>query len=622
MKRTQKRRILGVVGVFLGLAIVGRHLATRSQGPTSLGTSGTSRAGISAKSAAAPDPATLRPEITDERQTALLRAARSLLGGQDGGLPSGNNDKTGEEVVFVSLSRTDTTALVARGQGPTLDEAVAAAVTSLASRASPSEVRQGLIKIDVLAWQGPIERFDARGKSTIDRSLDGVLLPDTDLELLPEEILSRRLVDSSGDLQSGRLRRYLQEGGRPRRKLSGNPSKSGSPFRRLRFVSFMEGINGRSQRLFRGNPLHPPITPESLLAASRAGGEYLLRHHKANGDFDYSYEPKKDTYNDDYNLLRHAGSCYALSELSRVTGDVRYVESARRGIEALLTRSRAPLPKDGTDTFLSIVSPGEEAKLGGAALGVLAILGYQEASGDRRFEETAQDLARFLVFQQEADGHFRSKYFYGAPDPEPFESIYYPGEAILALIRLHSLDNAPRWLEAAQKGADWLIDVRDADKAVSDLPHDHWLLMGLNELQARTGDERYAAHGRKIAQAIVQAQRTTSPQRDWIGTFYDPPRSTPTATRAEALVAMTRLATRAGADPRPYVAALERMASFQLRTQLRRESSLYLPDPHRSDGGFRRSLTDWEVRIDYVQHNLSALIGLRSILLAQRSHPS
>ena len=59
-----------------------------------------------------------------------------------------------------------------------------------------------------------------------------------------------------------------------------------------------------------------------------------------------------------------------------------------------------------------------------------------------------------------------------------------------------------------------------------------------------------------------------------------------------------------------------RMAAFQRRCQLTPENALYLPRPDRALGGFRRSLTHWEVRIDYVQHNLSALLGLRSILLA------
>jgi len=146
--------------------------------------------------------------------------------------------------------------------------------------------------------------------------------------------------------------------------------------------------------------------------------------------------------------------------------------------------------------------------------------------------------------------------------------------------------------------------------------------MGLDELYELTGDNRYATHAARIAEAIVDAQRRASPHPDWIGSFYDPPRSTPTATRAEGLAAATRLARRAGKDDAPYLEALRRMATFQLRCQITPENGLYLPRPDLAQGGFRRSLTNWEIRIDYVQHNLSALLGLRSLLLSSGAEVS
>ena len=139
--------------------------------------------------------------------------------------------------------------------------------------------------------------------------------------------------------------------------------------------------------------------------------------------------------------------------------------------------------------------------------------------------------------------------------------------------------------------------------------------MGLDQLDQIVGEARYVEHGRKIAQAISEAQRRTARHLDWVGSFYDPPRSTPTATRAEALVARASIARRHGEDSTPWIQALAAMAAFQRRCQLDEVSAMYLPRPDRAVGGFRRSLTHYEIRIDYVQHNISALLGLRSILL-------
>ena len=76
-------------------------------------------------------------------------------------------------------------------------------------------------------------------------------------------------------------------------------------------------------------------------------------------------------------------------------------------------------------------------------------------------------------------------------------------------------------------------------------------------------------------------------------------------------------ARRTGRDRRPILEALLRMGSYLRRCQITEVSGLYLPRPDRAAGGFRRSLFDWEVRIDYVQHSVSALLGLRGILLRE-----
>ncbi len=540
-------------------------------------------------------------------RTRVVRAVRERLAGGPALDLRLALDPAVEPLVVVSLSRGQRPAWVAQGRGESYSAALEEAIKNLARRSSAVQVEEGLLKIDLAAWVGASELADRQGRIAIDRSLEGIWLEKGGLMLLPEELLAWRIVDSKRKLRPKRLSLYLEEGGRDRAS-----AKLRGPLRRLRFDSFIEGEDGLVERLYRGNLLEPDLSPPALLAAAVAGGEYLLRHQKADGNFHYSYRPKRDNYDEGYNLLRHAGSCFALVELARDSGDRRFLAGAKLGLQALLKEARS-VPEAATSAgeVLAIVSPGEEAKLGGAALALLAMVEYQRLSEDFSWLDQARALARFLVFQQEENGHFHSKYFFGKPDDEPFESIYYPGEAILALTRLYRIDPDPAWLNTARKGADWLIGVRDQGKAVEELPHDHWLLIALNELASLTVDESYPSQAHKIAHSILVAQRTTSPWPDWIGSFYDPPRSTPTATRAEALVAMSDLVRARGENPRRYVEGLLKMAAFQRRTQFTAQSALYLRRPDLAMGGFRRSLGTWEVRIDYVQHNISALLGLR-----------
>jgi hypothetical protein len=607
-RRPGQRWLIAALAVLAVLVLL-RHLAMRS-GPD---------AG-SQERRAAEAPAASGLDLAPGERTRLAAFARArLAGGTAVAVAEGGEGE--ERTAVVSLGRGDRTAFVAVGRGPSFAAAVAAAVDDLAGRSDEAARAAGVLKIDLVAAIGPERRFDAGGKADLDPSLEGLWLPGADLMLLPEELASRRLT-AGGDLQSGRLARYLAEGPRRIAAVEGDPGATGEPYRAVRFDSFAEGGKGLPIQLYRGNDRAPIVSPETLLAAARAGGDYLVLHQRADGTFDYLYDPTADAVEPGYNLLRHAGTCYALFELHRATlheatGDDRFLEAGRRGIAALLAHVEGPRPEHagaGADFDAIAEIDDDEAKLGGAALAVLAMVEHQRVSGDDRWLAGAARLARFLVHQQGPDGRFESKYFYGEPDDEHFESIYYPGEAILALARLHRLDGDPDWLAAARRGADYLIDGRDAGKATADLPHDHWLLMGLAELDELTGDPRYAAHGARIAEAIVAAQRTGSRHPDWIGSFYDPPRTTPTATRAEALVAMELLARRSGRDRRPIVEALLRMAAFQRRCQLTAVNALYLPRPDRAFGGFRRSLTDWEVRIDYVQHSVSSLLGLREIL--------
>ena len=361
------------------------------------------------------------------------------------------------------------------------------------------------------------------------------------------------------------------------------------------------------------------IRPQDLLSASILGGEYLLNHQFGNGMFDYNYDAKTNRSDRDYNLLRHAGTCYSLIELYQSTGDIRFLHSARIGIEYLLSFTDVPLDRDSHGEFEAIVSVGREAKLGGAALALLALVQYQKATGDSSWLPCAKKLANFILFQQKQSGEFVSKYYYGEPESEVFESIYYPGESILALTRLYQVDRDPLWLMSAIRGANWLILKRDAGKKTQDLPHDHWLLIALNELQQLTGKILYTQHSLRIARAILMGLCTTSTNPDWIGSFYVPPRSTPTATRAEGLVAVWQLTKRNRISNARYLEALKLMAGFQLRCQITQDSALDLPRPDLALGGFRRGLSDWEVRIDYVQHNISSLLGLHSILISSKN---
>ncbi|MEM9494122.1 MAG: hypothetical protein AAGC55_33560, partial [Myxococcota bacterium] len=237
-------------------------------------------------------------------------------------------------------------------------------------------------------------------------------------------------------------------------------------------------------------------------------------------------------------------------------------------------------------------------------------------SGERTHIPVAQRLGRYIIHSQRADGSFLHQRNHPSGSPRDFISQYYPGEALLALTALHSADGDAAWLDVAEAGARYLIRVRDRGIATADLVHDHWLLYALDRLYRQRPDPLYLDHAMRIAQAIIGKQRTEADYPDHVGSYSTSPRSTPVATRNEGLLAAHALARDFG---RPDMAAAILKAvilgtGVQLATLIDPARAMHLPDPQRALGGFTRSFVNYEVRIDYVQHNLSALLVLADLL--------
>ncbi len=465
---------------------------------------------------------------------------------------------------------------------------------------------------------------DLDGSATMERSLFALGLaedhPSATFTLLPEEIVAHTLIDSKRRLRLGHLRKMSHWTAEQRLALKGMLRRPRLDLFRLDLRSvYSDGK--QSWPLYRGNRryswggIEKGPSADLLLTAAREGADYLVRSLDAEGRFAYSYLPKTDVSKRSYNILRHAGTTYSLLEMHQVVADGGYLEAAERALSYL----RRHIQECAIDPQLACVVEDGEVKLGGNGLALLAFEKHIELTGQTTDLPLVQRLGAYLLAEQDASTRqfLVHKRLHPSGRATPFVSQYYPGEALLALVRHPEADR--RWIEAALRGARWLISVRDRGLEIGQLAHDHWLLYALNEIHQQRPEPLLVEHAAKITQAIVSGQNRRPHYADWHGSFYVPPRSTPTATRAEGLGAAYPLLLRGGRVEEAE-AALEAMryaVQFQLRTRFDEVSSLYLPTRPRVRGGFRRSLDNYEIRIDYVQHNISALLALRRLSLGQ-----
>jgi hypothetical protein len=342
-------------------------------------------------------------------------------------------------------------------------------------------------------------------------------------------------------------------------------------------------------------------------------GEYLKNAVKDDGSFVYEYFPPTNRENSQYNMLRHAGTIYAMVEIYELTKDKSLLEKIQKAIPFLLRNLKNVQIKD--HAVLVAIDNGN-IKLGANALAILALTKYMDVVKTREYLDTVQKLARWIQATQSPEGRFLiHKQDFSTKNISNFVSDYYPGEAIYALTLLYKIDKNKEWLDTAENAARYLIDVRDGGKSMVQLSHDHWLLYGLNELYRVRRHKIYYDHTLKIASAILNAQHKDSAQ-DGAGSFYTTARSTPTATRMEGLCAVYQLVRDFGTK-KELDSLLDGIClgiKFQLKTQVTKEMAKNRKWPVRAVGGFLESLDMPSIRIDYVQHNVSSLLGAYRIL--------
>lgn len=318
------------------------------------------------------------------------------------------------------------------------------------------------------------------------------------------------------------------------------------------------------------------------LEVAHTGAVCLGNLVQEDGSFKYRYDSQSVSLLAGYNVLRHAGAVWAMLDVYRDISAKPILEGGKKASFYLL------------DTYLRFfrnynnvcICEDNTIKLGGNALSALALLSLFEITDDSFLLVVAEQLAHFMLNQRKENGELIHKRYFRSGKISSFQSMYYTGEALLALLVLYKRTQKTQWYDAVRE-----IEKKLAAEDYGVEEQSHWMLYSLELLSNYKASSLYYRHAEKIVFHILETPEYLSWER-----------STPIACRSEGLLAFIRMKRPDNFDDK----SLRERCLEQIKFNLKRQMDFRLPD-----GSFIRGGNDPrknEVRIDYIQHNISSFL--------------
>jgi len=358
---------------------------------------------------------------------------------------------------------------------------------------------------------------------------------------------------------------------------------------------------------------------KQILFSCKRGAEFLYNMNRNDGRFRYGFVPALNRPLEGDHYLRQVGAAFALARAARFTGEQRYDNYATQAVLTLLDETTVDDPKNPQVRYTKPPSLLVN-RLGAAGLLVAAINELPSPQPD--VLQQSEELCNFIRKQARADGslRFSDDGDDGKPlaeDPEGKNE--YPGEALYALM-----------LSQRHRPAAWKTEL--VRKAVA-FYHPYWLkhknavfvpwqTAAYTEAYLATKEKVFADCVNEMNEAICELQYTQTEQRhpEWRGGFrlaadgrnVDAEPRIDSAMFAESLAEACRVARQAG-DVKHYEQfsnALGECLRFLTLLQYTEGNTSHFDESYRKRllGGFYASHQDGNLRIDYTQHAVSAMV--------------
>lgn len=520
------------------------------------------------------------------------------------------------EVVVRLRQRGCLLATAAAGPSPVAKATRDAALTAVQMLSAKEAVdldraNRMLIEIEVV---GPSQPIPVEADWTKPRAVDPFVEPGVHGLVLigatashrfcPTEILVSDLVVADA------LRRFAES-------VHVDPSRAAEvKLSRFRTVHWYEPeSSGEVVSLHRGLTIVDPsaVTLKQVGAAIDRLAEYMAYRQLESGLFAYQYDPGRDAYADEENLVRQAGAVVAMAVHARVSGKGSSRAAAELGIRFHL-QGITQIP--GVEEASYIATSDGRNKLGITALLCLAMA---EHSHPEHYAAVREDLINGMLWLQRPSGMFLTAF---RPEVEVQAQDYFPGEALLAMAAHYRLDPSVHILEAFHRAISFYREYFRGRPSPAFVP---WQVQAYTLMAEHSKRRDYVDYVFELADWLADKQlnRDNCRWAELWGGFatYQPGRvGVATAAYLEGFADALKLARAVNDAERAqrYEGVVREAVRFVMQLQIRPEEAYYIRSPRDAVGGIRTSPSLNLLRIDHCQHALIGLIKARQVLFSDQ----
>lgn len=336
------------------------------------------------------------------------------------------------------------------------------------------------------------------------------------------------------------------------------------------------------------------ISQDSIRASIEGGYSWLKNDVDPKTNLlQYMYYPSQDKYATQNNDIRRLAASWAGTELMSYLQNEDLKPMVRATIKYYLQDQK----RNDDGLYIDL---GDDAKIAYNAFLIMALVNSPNYPGR---EILMRQLADAILGQQQEDGSYNTDFL----KKSTTGTDYYPGESMLALMKLYNATKDEKYLGSVKKAFPYYRDYWRKNKNTAFIP---WHTQTYKLLYEISPDKELADFVYEMNDWIINSeQQFKSDYPDYIGGFKEQP-SNSTASYLEGLADAYVVAQKVGNNEHieKYRKSIKLAARFVLQTQYTDRNIFYIKNPDKALGGFRQSLTNNQQRNDYTQHATLGLI--------------